>query len=345
MNSTEPPISQQLEKVERIYRRHPLNLLSPILISIVMLFPILIILPMIDTLGYLADPLFQLGAWLFSGVYAAFVLNFFIMEWIFWYLDVWVLTSNRLMDVQLISLFNRQVSQLPLVQIQDVRVDTKGYLPSIFRYGDITVQSAGSSGFFILRSIPGAKEVAQTILEFADATRGDDGHASAVRTSRPTQRLGEILLESAKISGDELVAALETQRQTGHRLGQILLSKGLISREDLVGALGSQFHIPSIDLSRYEIDARLVQEVPYELALRYTIVPVARSAEALTLAIAHPSPEVMGELASQFDAPLAFMVADEEYIKEAILGYYVPPTDSGSEPGDDGSATLGDLGL
>lgn len=334
--------SSTQERIQQVYRRHVLNLLAPVGWSATMLLPLLIVIVLMNTLGYIDEPLVRASLWLMGGTYLIFVLSFMMMQWIIWYLDIWILTNSRLVDTQLISLFNRKISQVPLNQVQDVRVDIKGYLPAIFRYGNVTVQSAGKEGFFQLNSISAPRDAARQILELCDSYGSSASNATS-KVIKPTQTLGEILISQNKISHSDLTTVLNEQRQDGRQVGKILLEKNLISREDLVEALGSQYHIPSIDLSRYEIDSKIINNVSYDMATKYTIIPISQSPEALTIAIAHPSPEVIGELAAQMDIPLAFMVADEDYIKEAIHGYY--DSSNMTPPSDEDPTTLEDLGL
>lgn len=305
----------------QIHRPHILNLLAPLGWSVLMLLPPMLILVTLQNF-FSSSPMVALASWLFGGVYLIFVVSYFMMHVIFWYLDAWLIRATGLVDIQLLSLFNRRISELSWSQVQDVRVSTQGLLATLFNFGDVTVQSAGRSGVFELRSIPHASEVAKLISELASASQQSRGTTTA-HDFNPSQRLGEILIQQGNITPNELTLALQEQRQTGKRLGQIMVSRGFISREDLVKALGHQYHIPLIDLSRYDLEPAIVRLMPYESAVKYHAIPVHRSPDnVLSIAISQPSSEIMGELMSQFDLPLTFLVADEHYIQEAIAGYY-----------------------
>ncbi len=327
-----------------ILRRHTLNLLAPLGWSVLMLVPLVIFLAALGSLGLAGEPTVETGLWLFGGLYVVFVVNFFMMQWIFWYMDVWIILPERLIDIQLVTLFNRRVSQMNTDQVQDVRVTFQGALASVFRFGDITVQSAGKQGFFELRSISNARDVADLITSYSERGRGAMPSGQTHKTYRPAQQLGEVLIAQNVISPTDLELVLREQPESGKRLGRILLDKRLITREDLVRALGSQYHVPSVDLSRYEIDPVVVKTMPYDLAVQYTAIPIARSREAVTVAIADPSPENTGGLSTQFDIPLAFTVADEDYIREAITGHYLAEGDEG-DADVTGASSLEDLGI
>lgn len=326
-----PQIDIESEVIEgKPFRRHVINLLAPLLISLAMVLPFLVVSAILMRLDYSDMPSVLMWLWLFGGLYLIFVTSFFMMQWIIWYLDAWFITQHRLIDIQLVTLFNRRVAQIPFTQVQDVRVTTEGSLASFFQFGDITVQSAGKEGFFQMRSIPHARVVANRISELSEMSQ-ENMQVMAPQVPRPAQRLGEILVTQGLLSHDDLTSVLQDQHQSGKRLGQILLEHGLISREDLVHALGNQYRMPSIDLSRYQLEPEVVHEMPYEVAVKYTAIAVSRSPESLTVAIAEPSPEKLGELAAQFDIPLAFVVADEDYIKEAITGHYLVKEEEASK--------------
>jgi len=305
------------------YRPHILNLLAPALWTVSMLIPPLLILIALNSIGVTGQPLLRAGEWMFGGLYLIFVISYFMMQIIFWYLDAWLLMPSGLIDIQLVSLFNRRVAQLGWNQVQDVKVTTQGLLASLFSFGDITVQTAGKQGMFELRSIPRARDVAQLISELSAAAT-HEGIILPVEHGAPTHRLGEILVQEGKLTPNELSSALQEQEQTGKQFGQIVLARRLISREDLVHALSQQYHLPHIDLSRYDLDPNVLRLMPYETAMKYHAIPIHHSPDnVLSIAIAQPSSEKFTELMEQFDMPLTFLVADEAYIQEAIVGHYL----------------------
>lgn len=312
---------QTIAEEPRIIRRHILDLLLPFVWSLLMLIPVAFSFLVLSTFGILDTGIGLLGIWLFGGLYVMFVLSFFMTEWIFWYQDAWIITQDRLIDIQIVSLFNRRMSQISFTQVQDVRVEIQGYLQNIFNYGTVLVQSAGHQSFFQLNAIPRPSEIASEISD--KSLQEQSGDKATVKIIHPTQKLGEMLVAQGQITHDDLIKALQVQVATGKRLGQILVEQGKISSQDLVQALGGQYKMPSIDLSRYDVDGQTVRLLPKEVAEKYTAVAIDSSPDGvISIAMAQPSAEKVTELMSQFDAPLTFLVADEGYIQEVIRGYY-----------------------
>lgn len=109
-----------------------------------------------------ADPLVRaiLGAWLliiWTGAWGAFTR---------YYLDVWILTNKRLVDIDQQGFFSRQVSSLLLSRVQDVTITVHGFLPSVLSIGTITVQSAGATEEFTMQGIPHPEQMRDLILKY-----------------------------------------------------------------------------------------------------------------------------------------------------------------------------------
>ncbi len=83
--------------------------------------------------------------------------------------------------------------------------------------------------------------------------------------------------------------------------------------------LADRFGYPLLDLSDYQEDVVLWQQVPMDLVIRYRFVPLRQEETILVLAVADPgSRQSMDDLELALGRPLAFEVAPREQI-EAIL--------------------------
>ncbi|MDD4476567.1 MAG: PH domain-containing protein [Patescibacteria group bacterium] len=112
---------------------------------------------------------------LFGSVYCLSVLLFLYSYFISFYLDMWVITNDRLVDIEQISLFGRSVSEVDLYQIQDITSEVKGFFPSIFDYGTITLQTAGAVPKFILKNVPDPNGLRKFILDMASEDKNFHG--------------------------------------------------------------------------------------------------------------------------------------------------------------------------
>src|SRR5205085_2867831 len=72
-------------------------------------------------------------------------------------------------------------------------------------------------------------------------------------------KLGELLLESKKISPEQLQRALDEQLKTHKRLGEVLCDLGIVDQETLVNFLSDQLKIPRMDLRGADIDKNALE--------------------------------------------------------------------------------------
>lgn len=84
--------------------------------------------------------------------------------WI-WRRNKLVITNEHIVDIRQIGIFNRTVSTLRLEDIQDVTAKVHGPTQTIFQYGTLNIQTAGSRANFILNYIAEPYEVEHYILE------------------------------------------------------------------------------------------------------------------------------------------------------------------------------------
>ncbi|MEP6763612.1 MAG: ATPase, T2SS/T4P/T4SS family, partial [Gemmatimonadaceae bacterium] len=113
--------------------------------------------------------------------------------------------------------------------------------------------------------------------------------AAAPSVSRTTDRLGEILLREGLLTREQLARALQEQATSGQRLGLTVVKLGMIPETEVVRMLARQYRMPAVDLSRFEIDTRLLKLIPAELANKHTVLPLKRDGRQLTVAIADPT--------------------------------------------------------
>jgi len=148
----------------------------PLMLSGVLVFA----LPVIGYVGFdlfnpaiLQDPgyrtLFVLGASIFFLFGFLFVFQTFIDYW----LDVFIVTDKRILDIEQNGLFNRTVSELRMYRIQDVTAEIKGFTRTIFNFGNVYIQTAAEKERFDFVNISHPNDVAKMILELAEQDRKD----------------------------------------------------------------------------------------------------------------------------------------------------------------------------
>src|ERR1051325_11396322 len=144
--------------------------------------------------------------------------------------------------------------------------------------------------------------------------------ATAAATS---DRLGEILLREGLITQDQLKKALLEQKNTGMRLGYTLVKLGFVEETVISKMLARQYRMPAVDLSRFEVDAKILKLIPPDVAVKHTVLPLKREGRTLTVAIADPNNVTAIEDIKFITRCDVFPVIAGEYtLRNAIEKYY-----------------------
>ena len=99
-----------------------------------------------------------------------------------------------------------------------------------------------------------------------------------------------MMLREGLLTKESLAKALQEQANNpGQRLGLTVVKMGLVPETEVVRMLARQFRMPAVDLSRFEVDPRLLKLIPADLASKHTVLPLKREGRQLTVAIADPN--------------------------------------------------------
>jgi type IV pilus assembly protein PilB len=111
----------------------------------------------------------------------------------------------------------------------------------------------------------------------------------ATAAAGANDRLGDTLLRDGLLSREQLTQALVEQKVTKHRLGFVLVKLGLVPELEITKVLARQFRMPAVDLSRFEVDPKILKLVPGDMATKGVVLPLKREGRTLTVAMADPS--------------------------------------------------------
>ncbi len=138
-----------------------------------------------------------------------------------------------------------------------------------------------------------------------------------------SNRLGDGLVRSGKITKEQLQQGLALQKEKGGRLGSALVKLGFISEKELVEFLSQHFSVPAIDLQRVEIDESVIKLIPADVSRKYMILPVAKVGAKITLAMIDPTNVfAMDDVKFMTGYNVDPVVASESALRIAIDKYY-----------------------
>ncbi|HEV8437034.1 MAG TPA: type IV-A pilus assembly ATPase PilB [Methylomirabilota bacterium] len=159
----------------------------------------------------------------------------------------------------------------------------------------------------------------------ASSLNGAPTPAAATGERRPVTmwRLGDRLVAEGLITAEQLQRALSAQKGTRDKLGGILVRMGFLTEDKLLAFLSQQYNVPSITLSQLDIDPEVLKLVPAQLAEKLQVLPVKRTGNSLTLAMADPTNVLaLDDVAFMTNLQIQPVVASEVSIRQAIDRLY-----------------------
>ncbi|MFZ5932734.1 MAG: hypothetical protein ACOYT7_01495 [Patescibacteria group bacterium] len=148
------------EEVILLLRQHPI-----ILVPRALVLTLMIITPLLLTVFPIISFLpanFQLITFLaWYLVTTAFALESFLT----WFFNVYLITDERIVDIDFLNLIYKEVSDANIDKIQDVTYKMGGVVRTLFNFGDVLVQTAAEVPNFEFLAVPKPDEVAKILQE------------------------------------------------------------------------------------------------------------------------------------------------------------------------------------
>ncbi|WP_433945226.1 GspE/PulE family protein [Paenibacillus sp. SN-8-1] len=137
------------------------------------------------------------------------------------------------------------------------------------------------------------------------------------------KKLGDLLVENAIITQEQLQTALHEQHNTKQKLGDWLISQGYITEQQLLEVLELQFGIPQVNLFKYQIDPAITQIIPESMARRYLVIPFYKDGDRLMVAMADPLDYfAIEELRMSTGFRIEPAISSKDDLQRALARYY-----------------------
>jgi type IV pilus assembly protein PilB len=125
---------------------------------------------------------------------------------------------------------------------------------------------------------------------------GGNGHASVPGASayigdgqsQVGRRLSDFLLAEGLITATQFSTVLAEQKKTNEKLATLVVRLGLMTEEQMMHAQSLHYRIPSVKFPE-SVPAEILRMVPAAIARKHEVLPIGRSAGALTLAMVDPT--------------------------------------------------------
>jgi uncharacterized membrane protein YdbT with pleckstrin-like domain len=145
------------EKVIVLVRRHPITFVPWIITSLMLFFiPFIVNVFLIQILS-VSQVLFVNFFW-FSAIFSYIFVN--IISWLF---NVGIITNERVIDIDYTLILNKEFTGTSIEDITDATARTHGFVRSLFNFGDVFVQTAGSNQDIDFLAVPHPSDVVSMI--------------------------------------------------------------------------------------------------------------------------------------------------------------------------------------
>lgn len=163
------------EKIELLVRKHWFVVLVDILwVTFTASLPFIVLILIDNVLSLQTHPLDQFGLstsnWIFLSAWWL-LLQWLTLSYLLtdYYLDLFVLTNERIITINQKGFFNREIGSFRLEKLQDMQVAINGLIPTFLDFGTVEAETAsGSAGEFRVHQLPKPREIKAAILKAAD---------------------------------------------------------------------------------------------------------------------------------------------------------------------------------
>ena len=136
------------------------------------------------------------------------------------------------------------------------------------------------------------------------------------------ERLGELLVQSGRVTEEQLADALAVQAREGGKLGQVLVRQLVLDEDMIARTLAEQKGFQYVSLTTYPIDREAVARIPERVARRCLVIPIGYEDGAIVLAMADPlDVETIDDVKVRTNMAVIPVVATPTQIQYAIEKY------------------------
>ena len=137
------------ERILLLLRKHPVTQVHWILVAVALVF-VPYLLSFVGFLSFLPANFRHI-----MGVgWYLMVVGYSLESFLNWFYNVYIITDERVIDVDFNSLLFKNVSYAKIENIEDISATTSGALGAIFDYGSVRIQTAGTVTEFEFENVP-----------------------------------------------------------------------------------------------------------------------------------------------------------------------------------------------
>jgi len=137
------------------------------------------------------------------------------------------------------------------------------------------------------------------------------------------RRLSDFLLAQGLITSEQFSLLMAEQKRTNEKLPVLVVRLGLMTEDQMVDAQARHYRIPFVVFPEGGIAPEILRMVPAGIALKHEVIPIGRSAGALTLAMIDPTNlSAVDDVAFRTGMRVFPVIARPSVIRQALEQFY-----------------------
>ena len=98
--------------------------------------------------------------------------GFALSSFIGWFFNIYIVTNERIIDIDFYYLLYKHFAEAELTKIQDISYESGGVFAALFNYGNVKVQTAGEAPNLEFDMVPFPEKIVETIRSLTEHTEG-----------------------------------------------------------------------------------------------------------------------------------------------------------------------------
>ncbi len=158
------------EEVILFLRQHFIVNIPWIFIAIVFLIAPTVLLPLI----FRSLPIHLPATYILVITLSWYVATagFVLASFLHWYFNIYIVTNERIVDIDFQYLLFKRFSQAELERIQDISYSSSGIFATIFHYGNVYIQTAGAAPNIEFLAVPSPDKAVENIRSITESLPG-----------------------------------------------------------------------------------------------------------------------------------------------------------------------------
>lgn len=148
------------EHILLVLRQHPISQVKKILAGLVLMF-VPLLLSSIGVTSLLPGS-YQMSILI---MWAIMTFGYYFSIFLTWFFSVYIITDERIIDVDFYSLIHKDVSSAKLDRIEDTSAVTGGAIQSMFDFGTVSIQTAGATVQIDFENVPHPARITKLLNE------------------------------------------------------------------------------------------------------------------------------------------------------------------------------------